>query len=229
MISLSVENNIIMFAMDCPANNLMTAEFFDEYENKAEKCREISLNSKPDGMIIYSKCRHFSTGADVSSLIQRTSDEVKNYDTENELPPAHIKQKKFFTMLYDFEFPVISAVNGFCIGSGSEIAVNSHIRICEKNARIGQPESTFGILPGLGGIARTIEICGISNAYQMILSGELYSAYEALKLGWADIITDKKESVRTALNLISYIKDNVKKYDRKNTAEYIHCFKGLNL
>lgn len=57
-------------------------------------------------------------------------------------------------------FPVVSA-GGFCIGSGSEIAAACYFRICEKNARIGQPESTFGILP-----ASTVKICFAAEKYR---------------------------------------------------------------
>ncbi|MBQ3947772.1 MAG: enoyl-CoA hydratase/isomerase family protein [Ruminococcus sp.] len=111
----------------------------------------------------------------------------------------------FFTFLSELPFPTVSAVTGFCIGSGSEIAVNSTYRVIEKNARIGQPESTFGILPALGGLARTISICGLQNAYELVMSGELIPAEKAFELGWADIYTDKKQGLTEAIALIEYI------------------------
>ena len=101
-------------------------------------------------------------GADVGALAERSEKDAYD-DASDELPAGHVLQKGHFTFLRGLPFPVVSVVTGFCIGSGSEIAVNSHYRILEKGARIGQPESTFGILPALGGVARNIEICGMKN------------------------------------------------------------------
>ena len=115
-------------------------------------------------------------------------------------------------------------VTGFCIGSGSEIAVNSHYRIIEKNARVGQPESTFGILPALGGVARTIEICGTQNAYQLVMSGELIPAEEAFALGWADIFADKKQGVPEAMAVIDYISDYGEKFVPSEYRKYIRSY-----
>ena len=112
---------------------------------------------------------------------------------------------RHFTFLRSLPFPVVSVVTGFCIGSGSEIAVNSHYRICEKNARVGQPESTFGILPALGGLARTIKLCGMSNAYRLVMSGELIPAETAYALGWADFLCGKKQGYAQAVALIDWI------------------------
>ena len=139
---------------------------------------------------------------DVDALAERSA--AESFDGKR-LPPAHCKQKRHFTFLRSLPFPVVSVVTGFCIGSGSEIAVNSHYRICEKNARVGQPESTFGILPALGGLARTIKLCGMSNAYRLVMSGELIPAETAYALGWADFLCGKKQGYAQAVALIDWI------------------------
>lgn len=205
---LTEENGILRLTMNAPSNNLMTADFFAQYEDimaQVEKKAQSGDNIK--GFIICGGGRHFSTGADVEALADRSAKEAYD-ETTGTLPAGHIKQKHFFTFLRSLPFPVISVVTGFCIGSGSEIAVNSHYRIIEKNARIGQPESTFGILPALGGVARTIDICGMQNAYELVMSGELIPADKAYEIGWADIFADKKQGVPEAETLIRYISDN---------------------
>lgn len=120
-------------------------------------------------------------------------------------------------------FPVVSA-GGFCIGSGSEIAAACYFRICEKNARIGQPESTFGILPALGGIAETIKMCGVKNAIKMVYSGELLSATEAFALNWADIVTDKKKSFSEAVSLIEFISEQGEEFDSAKKRSILQNF-----
>jgi enoyl-CoA hydratase len=181
----------------------MTADFFTAYEDTMAEAEKRAQSGGIKGMIISGSGRHFSTGADVEALAERSAGE--SCDGTGELPAGHIKQKHYFTFLRSLPFPVVSVVTGFCIGSGSEIAVNSHYRIIEKNARVGQPESTFGILPALGGVARTIDICGFQNAYELVMSGELIPADRAAETGWADIFTEKKQGMAEAEKLIGFI------------------------
>jgi len=204
---LTENNGILTLTMNAPSNNLMTADFFVQYEAVMTEVEERAKSEHIKGMVICGGGRHFSTGADVEALADRSSKESYD-DSTGTLPAGHIKQKHYFPFLRLLPFPVVSAVTGFCIGSGSEIAVNSHYRIIEKNARVGQPESTFGILPALGGVARTIDICGMQNAYELVMSGELITAERAYDIGWADIFAEKKQSVPEAEKLIEYISAN---------------------
>lgn len=220
---LEIQDGILVLSMNMAGNNLMTADFFREYEAVMADIEEKAAADTYKGLIIKGAGRHFSVGADVSALAERSANESYD-DTTGSLPEGHIKQKHFFTFLRELPFPVVSVVTGFCIGSGSEIAVNSHYRIIEKNARVGQPESTFGILPALGGVARTIEICGIQNAYTLVMSGELIPAEEAYSLGWADIFADKKQGLPEAKALIEFISDNFGKFEPSRYKEYIASY-----
>jgi enoyl-CoA hydratase len=222
-IMLEEQDGVLILSMNMPGNNLMTADFFSEYEAVMADIEEKAENGSYKGLIIKGAGRHFSVGADVDALSERSANETYD-DSTGVLPEGHIKQKHFFTFLRKLPFPVISVVTGFCIGSGSEIAVNSHYRIIEKNARVGQPESTFGILPALGGVARTIEICGIQNAYTLVMSGELIPAEEAYELGWADIFAEKKQGTAEAMALIGYISDNFDKFEPDSFRSYITSY-----
>ena len=115
-------------------------------------------------------------------------------------------------------------MTGFCIGSGSEIALNCHYRIVEKGARIGQPESTFGILPGLGGIARTVELCGMQTAYELVMTGKLISAEEACEIGWGDILVGKKQGMETALALAAWFDGRT--FQPEQYRQYIREYKS---
>ena len=220
---LEEQDGILVLSMNMPGNNLMTADFFKEYVAVMAEIEERAADTKYKGLIIKGAGRHFSVGADVDALSDRSANETYD-DSTGILPEGHIKQKHYFTFLRELPFPVISVVTGFCIGSGSEIAVNSHYRIIEKNARAGQPESTFGILPAMGGVARTIEICGMQNAYTLVMSGELISAEEAYSLGWADIFADKKQGVPEAVSLINYISESTDRFVPSDYKEYIRSY-----
>ena len=220
---LEEQDGILVLSMNMAGNNLMTADFFREYEAVMAEIEEKAANNTYKGLIIKGAGRHFSVGADVDALSDRSANESYD-DSTGELPAGHIKQKHFFTFLRELPFPVVSVVTGFCIGSGSEIAVNSHYRIIEKNARVGQPESTFGILPALGGVARTIEICGMQNAYRLVMSGELIPAEEAFELGWADIFTDKKQGVPEAMAVIDYISGCGRDFSPADYKEFMRSY-----
>ena len=79
--------------------------------------------------------------------------------------------------------PVIAAVNGFALGGGLELALACHLRIASENARFGLPEVKLGIIPGYGGTVRLPRLVGRGRALQMILTGEMVSAEEALRFG----------------------------------------------
>lgn len=225
--SVKIKNDILTLTMNAPENNLMTADFLTNYEAAAEEILLEFQDGKKNikGMIICGGGRHFSVGADISALAERSAAELSRMKgSEIIIPETHIHQKKMVTSWKNMPFPVVSAIGGFCIGSGSEIAAACHFRICEKNARIGQPESTFGILPALGGIAETIKICGVKNAVKIVYSGELLSAAEAFALNWADIVTDKKKSFSEAVSLIEFIAEQGEEFDFAKKAQYLAEF-----
>lgn len=224
-ILLNEENGILTVMMNAPKNNLMTTQFHEEFETVMEEVQMRAGRGGIRGMIISGGGRHFCVGADVDALEERSAKEVYD-DTTGKLPESHISQKRHFTFLRELPFPVVSVVTGFCIGSGSEIALNCHYRIVEKGARIGQPESTFGILPGLGGIAWNIELCGMKNAYEMVMTGRLFPSEEACEMGWGDILTDKKQGLAEAYSLIDFISECCGEFSPAEYRRYIQLYKN---
>ena len=127
---LECENGILILSMDMPVNNIMSADFLSEYERVMADIEQKAASGSYKGLIIRGAGRHFCVGADVDALLERSANE--NYDdSTGVLPESHIQQKHFFTFLSELPFPTVSAVTGFCIGSGSEIAVNSTYRVID--------------------------------------------------------------------------------------------------
>src|SRR5205823_1020064 len=83
----------------------------------------------------------------------------------------------------NFAWPVIAAVNGFALGGGCELALCCDIRLASDNARFGLPEASLGIIPAGGGTQRLPRLIGLSHAKNWVLTGEMYDAQEALRVG----------------------------------------------
>jgi enoyl-CoA hydratase len=94
--------------------------------------------------------------------------------------------------------PSIAAINGFALGGGCELALACSIRIASKTAKLGQPEVKLGIIPGYGGSQRLPRLCGKGMAHELILTGDIISAEEALRIGLVNHLTEPGELISTA-------------------------------
>jgi enoyl-CoA hydratase len=86
--------------------------------------------------------------------------------------------------------PTIAAVNGFALGGGCELALACDLRYAAPSARLGQPEINLGIIPGWGGTQRLARVCGLGIAKELILTGRLVDAEEALRIGLVNGVHD---------------------------------------
>ena len=126
------------------------------------------------GVIIFTGSgeKAFAAGADIGALRERTV--TQTLAGENSGVTLAIEQ---------CVKPTIAAVNGLALGGGCELAMACDIRIAAENARFGQTELNVGILPGAGGTQRLTQLVGIGKAMEMVLTGDVISAGEALQIG----------------------------------------------
>jgi enoyl-CoA hydratase/carnithine racemase len=97
--------------------------------------------------------------------------------------------------------PVIAAINGVCLGGGCELAMSCHLRISGDRARFGQPEINLGIIPGWGGTQRLPRLIGRAKAIEWILTGDMYSAQEAFRLGLVNQVVPQDQVLKAAKDL----------------------------
>jgi enoyl-CoA hydratase len=99
--------------------------------------------------------------------------------------------------------PTIAAVNGFALGGGCELALACDIRYAASTAKLGQPEVNLGIIPGWGGTQRLARVCGLGVAKELIFTGRVVDAEEALRIGLVngvhDPVLDKARETATLL------------------------------
>jgi enoyl-CoA hydratase len=100
--------------------------------------------------------------------------------------------------------PTIAAVNGFALGGGCELALACDIRYASSKAKLGQPEVNLGIIPGWGGTQRLARVCGVGIAKELIFTGRLVDAEEALRIGLVNGVYDPVlEQARETASLLA--------------------------
>jgi enoyl-CoA hydratase len=116
--------------------------------------------------------RAFAAGADIGELAAGTP--ISLYENRR------IDQ---WDTIRDLRTPLVAAVSGFCLGGGCELAMLCDVIVASESAKFGQPEINLGVLPGAGGTQRLTRAVGKAVAMDMILTGRMLSAREALGLG----------------------------------------------
>lgn len=144
----------------------------------AELSRTIDIVGADDGTkaIIITGVgeRSFCAGADIAYMVNIDPIKAEKYASSAQAVLNKIER---------LEKPVIAAVNGFALGGGCELALACDIRIASGNAKIGQPEVTIGIPPGWGGTQRLARIVGPAKAKELIFTGKMITAEEAVQIG----------------------------------------------
>lgn len=118
--------------------------------------------------------RSFCAGADIAYMVTIDPMKAEKYASSAQAVLNKIER---------LEKPVIAAINGFALGGGCELALVCDIRIASSNAKIGQPEVTIGIPPGWGGTQRLVRIVGPAKAKELIFTGKMITAEEAVQIG----------------------------------------------
>ncbi|MDH4219265.1 MAG: enoyl-CoA hydratase-related protein [Candidatus Aminicenantes bacterium] len=141
----------------------------------------------------------FVAGADISELAPLNQADGKDYVLEGQ---------ELTKLIENYRKPVIAAINGYALGGGTELALSCHIRIASENAKMGQPEVKLGLIPGFGGTQRLARLVGKGKAMELILSGRMIDAQEALAIGLVNQVVPFQELITTCEALAKEIADN---------------------
>lgn len=115
----------------------------------------------------------FVAGADIKEMSAMTKDDAFEFSNFGQ---------SIFLQLENLPFPTVAAVNGFALGGGLELALSCDFIYAADSAKFGLPEVTLGLLPGFGGTVRLARAIGMPMAKEMIFSGSMISAPEALHM-----------------------------------------------
>jgi enoyl-CoA hydratase/carnithine racemase len=126
-----------------------------------------------------------------------------------------------FSFFDDLDIPVIAAITGVCLGSALELALFCHCRICGSGSVLGLPESSFGLMPGCGGIQKLRAFSGLPRAMELVLSGSSFTAEEAYRWNIVDAIVPRKDTITDAIRFIKLISPG---YSRARMSRMIHTY-----
>lgn len=131
----------------------------------------------------------FVAGADIKEMLGKTPLDMRKFT---------ILGHEVMNSIANIEKPVIAAVNGYALGGGLELALACDIRIASENAKLGVPEVKLGIFPGFGGTQRLTKIVGKGRAAELIFTGKMISAKEAVSIGLVNKVVPLEDLIREA-------------------------------
>ena len=196
---VKIENSIALFTLNRPQQlNALNHQLIDDLNKELKK---IKIDKNVKSLIITgSGGKAFVAGADIKEFAKFSSEEGKNLAKDG--------QKKLFDLIENFPKPVIAAINGFALGGGLELAMACHMRLASDNAKMGLPEVSLGVIPGYGGTQRLAQLVGKGKAMEMITTGRMIDANQALDYRLVNNVVQSEDLISTCKELALKIAKN---------------------
>jgi enoyl-CoA hydratase len=157
---------------------------------------DLHARSDVGGIVVTGAGRAFAAGADIGELEGLSETNAREFAARGQAVFDRIEQGRL---------PVIAAVNGFALGGGCELAMACHIRIAGEAAKFGQPEVKLGLVPGYGGTGRLARLVGRGLALQILMTGDMIDAPEALRIGLVNRVVPNADLMPAAMSLMTKI------------------------
>ncbi|GAA1789780.1 enoyl-CoA hydratase-related protein [Luedemannella flava] len=152
-----------------------------------------SASAEVRAVVVYGGQKVFAAGADIKEMAAMSyADMAARAD---DLSSA-------FDAIARIPKPVVAAITGYALGGGCELALACDWRVVAEDAKLGQPEITIGLIPGAGGTQRLPRLVGPARAKELIMSGRMVDAAEALRIGLADRVVPAAEVYDAAVALV---------------------------
>jgi enoyl-CoA hydratase len=147
---------------------------------------EAAADKEVRAVVLIGSGRTFIAGADIREFGKVTSGEKPRFTLHPLLKAIEDSRK-----------PVVMAIHGTAFGGGLEVAMAGHYRVAVASAQVGQPEVKLGIIPGYGGTQRLAKLAGRGQAAQLLITGEMIPAAEALRIGLVNQVVPQAELLAT--------------------------------
>ncbi|GAA3595443.1 enoyl-CoA hydratase-related protein [Kineosporia mesophila] len=181
LVRLDVEDSIGTIRLLRPKLNALNAYMTEGIRGAAE---EASSRADIAAVVVYGGENVFAAGADIKEM------QPMDY-TDAFVRGARLQ--KAFDAVAAIPKPTVAAVTGYALGGGCELALACDFRVAADDAQFGQPEILLGLIPGAGGTQRLPRLIGPARAKDLIFSGRLVDAAEALAIGLVDEVVPAPE------------------------------------
>ncbi len=194
-IKTELTDNILFIYINRPDKmNALNQEVMKEL---ALAIDEVYTNKEIRSAVITGKGeKAFVAGADISEFLALSDEQGMELAKKGQVVFKHIE---------DCPKPIIAAVNGFALGGGCELAMACHFRIAATNARFGQPEVNLGLIPGYGGTQRLTALVGKGKALEMMMTGDMINAEDALSWGLVNYVVAPGDLLLKSTELLQKI------------------------
>ncbi len=144
-------------------------------------------------VVIYGGEKVFAGGADIKVMAEAGYAEMAGRSA---------RLQEAMALIADLGKPVVAAITGYALGGGLELALAADFRVAGERARVGQPEILLGVIPGAGGTQRLPRLVGPARAKDIVFSGRMVGAAEALQIGLVDQVVPDAEVYQAAVDMV---------------------------
>jgi len=193
-VNYSLKENVAWVTIDNPPLNTLNHALMDEL---GTVFRELEENE--DVLIVILRGggeKAFVAGADIKQFPSMDQATAERFSSQGQ---------DVFNQIENFKGPVIAAIRGFTLGGGCELAMACDIRIASEDAKFGQPETGLAIIPGYGGTQRMPRLIPTGKAREVIYTGEMIDAMEAMRIGLVDRVVKGEDLLDAAERLAAKI------------------------
>jgi enoyl-CoA hydratase len=193
-VNCTTEGKLAWVTIDNPPLNALNQGLMEELNGVFEE-----LEKNEDVLIIILRGggeRAFVAGADIKQFPAMDLGAAERFSAGGQ---------EVFNRIENFKGPVIAAIQGFALGGGCELAMACDIRIASEDAKFGQPEINLAIIPGYGGTQRMARLIATGKAKELIYTGEMIDAMEAMRIGLVERVVKKEDLLDQAKQLATMI------------------------
>ena len=193
-----IDNRINIISINRPEKlNALNIQTFNEIDHAIKSS---VANSEIRLIILTGIGKAFIAGADIKEFV--------NFSVEEANKLSKSGHKILSETIEKCPKPIIAAVNGYALGGGLEVAMACHLRVASDKSKMGLPEVSLGVIPGYGGTQRLPQLIGKGRALDMIITGKMINADEALANGLINYKTSEENLIDFVKNLSEKILSN---------------------
>ncbi|WP_067505556.1 enoyl-CoA hydratase/isomerase family protein [Actinoplanes sp. TFC3] len=189
-VELETKDGIGTVQLRRPPMNALNTQVQEELREAAQAA---AVSPDVRAVVVYGGEKVFAAGADITEFTTTTFPEMTV--RASALSSA-------FDAVARIPKPVVAAITGYALGGGCELALACDWRVVADDAKLGQPEIKLGIIPGAGGTQRLARLVGPARAKDLVFSGRMVDAGEALRIGLADRVAPAADVYATAVELV---------------------------